>query len=85
MKIGKFNPEGVSDFLPIFLDRLMSRRLVACFDDYELAKEEVLIELLSSVGGNATFNDLKELVTAMEGIMYIEDWFNGLGKSKGKK
>jgi len=73
----KFKFDGVMSFLTIFKSELRSRKCVAQFDNYEMAKGDIIMELCVH-NSHIDPEMLNNILNHMGAICDIEEYFNEL-------
>lgn len=73
----KFRFDGLVTFLNIYRNELKSKKLVALFDNYEDAKNQIVYGICEG-NENFTIEDLNRLIQEVEQITDIQEYFNEL-------
>jgi len=75
----KYNPTGVSQFFEIFLEYMASRKRVANFLNYEMAKSDVLMEIYTKNDTKGiTMKDFETIILHFEKFTDLKQWFKDL-------
>jgi hypothetical protein len=73
----EINPQGYVKLLTKYLDMLRTRKLVALFNDYETAKDDILLELTNNQT-KEYIDVVKYIINNFSKVTYVKDWFNEL-------
>lgn len=66
------------EFIDLFLDRLMTKKLVALFDDLKSAERMLMLELFPTANENA--DRAEEIWEEFKNNNDVNLWWNSLGK-----
>lgn len=73
----KYKPRGYIQVCELYLERLMTKKKIALFDDYKAAKSDTLFEMQSEFDKD-NLDAIKEVIEHFEQITDTEEYFNEL-------
>ena len=74
---GQINPHGFIKLLDLYTENLLTRNTVAQFTDYELAKQDVIMELGRNMD-QESMEAMRYAISVYEETTYVKEWFNEL-------
>ena len=83
----KMSPEGALQLLRLYLDIMTTRKLVSLFEDYEKAKQDLILELAPGIkdDDDDPIGLLTWAIEQFESIMHLKEWYDELGKGGKSK
>lgn len=77
MQDKEINPNGFIKLCELFMQELITRKKIALFDDYNVAKNDVLMELKNKSRDDDEYcNAIDHIIAVFEKTTYVEEWFN---------
>ncbi len=73
----KYNPVGYARLLSEVVDRLITRKKVALWEDYRSAVQDLLMEYKNSQTAE-TYAALEDIFRSFEEQTYLEEWYKEL-------
>jgi hypothetical protein len=78
---GEIRPAGYLELIRIYMDRLTTKKLIALFNDFKAANDDVIMELCGEFREQA--DAIKMVVDHFSEMCDMKAWFEDLGKRKG--